>query len=311
MDNAEDIVRSLYRAILIREGDADGIRHHAAFLRAGHGLSNLSALITMFIKSAEFRNRLISPEFNIVRKGVMSGPYYDETPVNYVMSIGPACYVSGLLDRWNLRRFAGPFDWMFSSIRMVEHVLRDEFRTFLSRDEMEPIAMDNGEIRVHHRFYAPHADYMLTGSEPIFFHHNPLDPEKYEHFQRAAQRTMFALSKRALLFTVVKNTERNVGDFYSLVEFLMQSAPESQVLAILVNEGAADIAPALSPALEIGRHRAFTMNSLGPITIYGFENYLDEITIMRVVFRTPMDLKSFDGVSALEYSYMLGAKLET
>lgn len=310
MGHAEEIVQSLYRALLLRDADDGGLRHHVEFLRAG-GLSNLPLLIEGFIKSGEFRNRLVSPEFNTVRSSVMSGPFYDDTPINYVMSIGPACYVSAMLDRWDLRRFAGPFDWMFSSIRLVEHVLRDGFKTFLSRDEMDPVVMENGETRVQHRFYAPMADYMLTGGEPIFFHHNPLDPVKYEHFQRSALRTELTLAERTLLFTVVRNTDTNLKSFHSLVEFLNVKAPDTQVLAILVNEGAATIAPIMTATAVIGRHRAFTMDWLSPITITGFDNYFDEVAIMRAVYRSPMELKSFEGVNVWEYSYHAGAKLET
>ena len=36
----------------------------------------------------------------------------------------------------DLRKYAGPFDWLYSSADMIRHCLEDGFRAFLDRDQL-------------------------------------------------------------------------------------------------------------------------------------------------------------------------------
>ena len=93
------------------------------------------------------------------------------------ISLGRDCIPSILLDRLGMREAAYPFDWLFSSLEMVEHCLVDDFRTFLDPNQHEPV----GPRRSEHRFYRER-----FGVNRVFNHHAM--PENIPHFERAIER---------------------------------------------------------------------------------------------------------------------------
>jgi hypothetical protein len=109
-------------------------------------------------------------------------------PVEHVLSLGALCFTAAFMQKHRLRPFAGPFDWLFSSPRMVAHCIEDRFRTFL--DASQYTCLHAG--KAGHRLYGP----MVRGGggDVIFNHHNPALPQDYQHFRRAAARFMAQLS---------------------------------------------------------------------------------------------------------------------
>ncbi len=97
------------------------------------------------------------------------------------ISLGPDCLVAAELERLDLRPAAYPFDYIVSSLGMVEHCLDDGFRTFLDPDHMHPL----GGEGAGHRFYAER-----FGIHPVFMHHDM--PRKTNHFRRAIDRFVHA-----------------------------------------------------------------------------------------------------------------------
>jgi hypothetical protein len=100
------------------------------------------------------------------------------------ISVGPQCRSAAILRRLGLRSASYPFDWLFSSLGMVEHCLDDDFRTFLDPDEHDTVPLeerpDPHTHRTHHRFYRS------MGIDFVFNHHEM--PESLAHFQRAVDR---------------------------------------------------------------------------------------------------------------------------
>jgi Putative papain-like cysteine peptidase (DUF1796) len=47
------------------------------------------------------------------------------------ISIGPCCFTTEYIKSSVLRTNSYPFDWIFSSIEMVNHCTIDKFKTFL------------------------------------------------------------------------------------------------------------------------------------------------------------------------------------
>jgi hypothetical protein len=93
------------------------------------------------------------------------------------ISIGPACTASELLDHLGLRQAAFPFDWIVSSLPMVEHCLDDDFRTFL----------DPTHYRWRTKRGSDHAFYRdKFGVDGVFPHHKM--PANLPHFERAVGR---------------------------------------------------------------------------------------------------------------------------
>ena len=60
-------------------------------------------------------------------------------PFEHVISLGSSCAVSLFLRQQRLRVYAGPFDWTFSSTRMVAACLDDDFACFLDPAQYAPL----------------------------------------------------------------------------------------------------------------------------------------------------------------------------
>ena len=139
------------------------------------------------------------------------GPRLPEAPqpFEHVISLGSSCAVSLFLRQQRLRVLAGPFDWTFSSVRMVAACLDDDFACFLDPAQYAPLRqqqrlhpMYHGcstasprlqplvsryvllpQNRVGHRRFSEMIEHSV-----IFNHHCPLARADHEHFRRCAAR---------------------------------------------------------------------------------------------------------------------------
>ena len=60
-------------------------------------------------------------------------------PFEHVISLGSSCAIALFLRQQRLRVHAGPFDWIFSSARMVAACLDDDFACFLDPAQYAPL----------------------------------------------------------------------------------------------------------------------------------------------------------------------------
>lgn len=78
--------------------------------------------------------------------------------IQHIVRLGVQCLGSFLLKQAGLKRYSGPFDWIFSSVAMVNHCLEDDFKTFLQRSyyrsipSEERVEFPNGE-KCDHTWY--------------------------------------------------------------------------------------------------------------------------------------------------------------
>ncbi|CAE8609919.1 unnamed protein product, partial [Polarella glacialis] len=107
--------------------------------------------------------------------------------VAYVVSVGSRCLVARLLRDTDLRRYAGPFDWIYSSAQMARHCFADDFTTFLDPDKLVKAGNAWG-----HLTYGP----MLGDRKVIFPHHDPLSAHQL-HFARCIDRLRMILASPA------------------------------------------------------------------------------------------------------------------
>lgn len=102
-----------------------------------------------------------------------------------IISLGGHCATAGFLKETGLRQAAYPFDWLFSSLEMVDHCLSDDFATFLNPEHHEPVALHSRVSkdvqRAHHAFYRRN-----FGIEYVFNHHEM--PDELDHFKRTVER---------------------------------------------------------------------------------------------------------------------------
>jgi hypothetical protein len=293
LDLYQDFAQGAYRAILKRDADAAASDNWANELHAEPGHETVARLLDDMMASNEFRARQKSAMFDeVMRSTAALGPKIEPGPILCIISLGPACYVSTMLDRWELRNFAGPFDYLFSSPRMVEAVLRDDFETFMSKDQFEFTDIGHGEVQTNHKAYATMADYppgLVDG--PVFMHHNMFNPLVYDHFVRAIARMRRALATRSLLITMVRDRPGRGHEIASLSHFISQIAPEARLLSIIFDNPAGNALPEMQLIHQKGHHRIYYMRPVSEMGISGFEATLDEVTVMRIVHQWSFDLQ--------------------
>jgi len=143
------------------------------------------------------RSRRASEEESVCRKHVFK----------FVVSLGSVCFTARFLDGLELRKFKLPFDWLYSSARMVRHVLHDDFRTFLDRSQYfraggrghaqppskrqrtsSTASSDSGVGGIGHRIYSR----MVPSPQRrvVWPHHDLMHREgaDYDSFKRAVKR---------------------------------------------------------------------------------------------------------------------------
>ena len=108
-------------------------------------------------------------------KGMTILKQMGDTPVCHVCSLGTRCQSSQLLLETGLKKESYPFDWVFSSPADIEHILDDDFRSFLNKEMYGGKGPDQ-------------CDHTLYGNR-MFNHHNPKDnDDHYLYFTRCVGR---------------------------------------------------------------------------------------------------------------------------
>lgn len=291
-DIYEHVVRGVYRAVLERDADAGAIDNGIRHLRSAPGADSVAGFVETLFASDEFRARQASAMFDEVRRSTAAIlPKIEAAPMPCVMSLGPACHVSTMLERWGLRNFSGPFDFMFSSARMIEAVLRDDFRTFLSKDQLEFIFVGHGEVRTDHKVYAGMAEYPEGHAGPLFLHHNLHHPTIYDHMVRSADRMRRALSTRSLMITIAQDRPGLAAEMQSLSDCIAELGPEVRLLDIVFGEPGGNLLPEINLLRQQGHHRFYELKPVSEIGETGFRALIDEIAVMRVVHQWSFDLQ--------------------
>jgi hypothetical protein len=201
------------------------------------------------------------------------------------LSLGTHCFGAGLLRRWGLRAWSGPFDWLFSSVPLVTHCLEDDFATFLDRRHYEPVPpearRDGPEAnRVHHRLYRE-----MFGVDFIFNHHDVHEAGPYAHFQRAVARLRQALSSeqpKSFLVTRAQG-EGPLDDVLALHAWLTRHSANFSlwVYEVPPRTRAPGLCPILEPRLEEPGLGVYTYLPISDWSPLHFDDPLDEHVLVR------------------------------
>ena len=138
----------------------------------------------------------------------------DET---LVISLGCTCLTAHVLSKWGVRRFACPFDWLFTTPQMVAHVVTSG-SSLLARLHLYQVASTPAKIA--HAIYTP----MLLDSQRrcsnhrrvnkqgvIFNHHDPTSDADRAYFQRALRRLSAALPSPLPKLCILTSAERRLA----------------------------------------------------------------------------------------------------
>jgi hypothetical protein len=152
----------------------------------------------------------------------------DRLLINHVCSLGPVCQSSKLCKDVKLKQESYPFDWIFSCMSYVKHMIEDDFSMFLNKD----LYVYNSHCKSGHQVY---------GSS-MFNHHIPnIKDEDYMYFVRCVQRfRKLLLSDSNKLFVIIypncssnpEEIETNKKSILELNEFLLTKTKNMYVFAI-------------------------------------------------------------------------------
>lgn len=126
-------------------------------------------------------------------------------PVKHVISLGCRCSQASVYRALGQRRYALPFDWIFTSPQMVTHCLQDDFQSFLDRQQLyqngssfDAIGLKPGSAPRERRLIGHKLYSTLTagvGKGTIFNHRDPLhNDEDYLYTVRCVERFRLALA---------------------------------------------------------------------------------------------------------------------
>jgi len=111
--------------------------------------------------------------------------YIIDMEVNYVCSLGPFCHTASFLKRNKLKLASYPFDWVFSTVDIVDHCIKDDFNIFLDKSYYT----ENGSK--WHDNQCGHRKYHLN----MFNHHDLRKEKDYNYYVRCVDRFRVLLQK--------------------------------------------------------------------------------------------------------------------
>jgi len=206
------------------------------------------------------------------------------------VAIGTHCFSASLLRRWGLRRWSGPFDWVFSSVPMVTHCIEDDFRDFLDRSLYAPVPIEQRRDgptvnRVQHALFK-----QRFGVEYVFNHHDAHLDADHAYFTRCIERFRSCLkSDEPKVFVLTRTQgEGPAHDLIALRDALAQRCERFTLFAIDVpHRSAPRPLPGLEVTIEEPSLHACTLLPASHWEPLRFEDPIDEHAILRhIVLRT-------------------------
>lgn len=152
--------------------------------------------------------------------------------IHYI-SVGPYCAAATMLEQQGRRAQAFPFDYIFSSLPMIRHIIQDQCKTFLDKQYLIQKGdatfhsfycnyLDTPILRKHHEAHE-HAREMANHlkERPNFLHHNLLDETTYQTFQRRCNRLMDLINnKEQIVFFYFNPYINEHTDVFDFADFL-------------------------------------------------------------------------------------------
>jgi hypothetical protein len=149
--------------------------------------------------------------------------------MNFI-SIGPYCSTADILKTNNLRKEAYPFDYIFSSLEMVKHCIKDKFNIFLDKKYYKYgncnnstkhtfycTFLDTPLLLQHHIKHGYSTDYKVSNGN-LFNHHNLIeDNSNYEKFKRRCNRLLSLIESNEKIVFVYYNCYTN--DYDDIIDF--------------------------------------------------------------------------------------------
>jgi hypothetical protein len=285
------LVRDLYRAILGREADSEGARVYESLIRRIGPERAIPRMLRAFLRSAEYRRRADALAISHINTTLASqgDQLINGQPVSHLVSLGSFCLPALIFRDNGLRRYSLPFDWIFSTPRMVRDCLTDDFKEFLDRQHYRSVSQQRKEPGAEHELYRER--YNLP---TLFAHRDPTHETDYLYLTRCVTRFRQLMhSEDAKLFLLIQRANHDLtNEFPLLVEALSGTTTNFDLLCIELLDPTERGLSALVPVARTGNHALYRFTPSSYNAQGGFlPDKLDEWTLLRLVYRYKLTLK--------------------
>ena len=286
------LVDLLYREILGRRADESGIAAYNHLLCENDRDAGIAASVRSLLSSTEYRNRPHHvAQFAHRALSPRGARQINGKLVSHVVSLGTHCLAGFFIKHYGLKRYSLPFDWLFSSPDAVLHCLDDNFATFLDRSHYISITERRAskEPGAEHRFYNQKYD---VGD--MFAHRDPLVPGDYRYVRDTVARfnTLIGSTDGKLFVMIVRPQHDAVRTFPKLSDKIRSITVNSAFICVQLRE----------PTHQAGCRSMHLLQSTGDHSLYefqpssselglGFDELLDDMSIMRLVWQFEFDLR--------------------
>lgn len=290
------LVRELYTCFLGREPDPEGARHYEEFLLRKGPEAGIPKILKSFQRSKEYRQRAgkIAASHVNATLASQSRQLINGRPVSHLVSLGNFCLPSMICQANGLRTYSLPFDWIFSTPRMVRDCLTDDFAVFLDqryyRSSTHSDKDDSkSERAAEHEFYRE--KYGIGG---LFAHKDPTRESDYLYYVRCVNRFRQILSSGdTKLFWVIGRAHHDLTkEFPLLLESLELRTANFALLGIELLDPVESGLSTMVPVMKTGNHALYRFTPSSYNSRGGFlPDKLDEWAILRLVYRYKLALK--------------------
>jgi hypothetical protein len=279
-------VENLYRVILEREPDQQGLANHVNFLDNVGFEQGVKTLLSAFIQSEEYKNKLIKNSDDEIKQKFLNDFVWTQNlthkkEINHIISMGDHCLTSFLLKKYKLKKYSLPFDWIFSNLDAVLHSIENDFNIFLDKQYYEKIISIAKEEVSHHHYYE---DEFQVRS-PMFNHLDVTSEEGYQYTLRSVQRFRKVLaSEEAKLFIYIARPEEEVEDKLAhTVELLSKYTFNFQVIFIKLGNASQKFNEFQLTSKVLNEHKYYDYQPVSQENGVDFADPFDDVILLRIL----------------------------
>lgn len=284
-----EIIDTTYRAILARPADPHGLAAFEQSLLEKGAMEGVLHLVKSLLAGHEFHQLLSSHALHAL--GPQGGRLINGAKVAHIISLGTHCLTSFYLQKFQLRRYSLPFDWLFTSPKTVLHCLENDFAEFLDPRHYASVpkgSREKPEPGANHLFYR-----QQHGVHDMFAHRDPTDEKDRIYFSRAVGRFRQVMAlPDAKLFVMVVRPIHNAVDIFGLLSAQLRAMTQNSAFICVQLRP-----PTKQPGCHImrqlhedGQHALYEFKPSSVELGVGFEEAVDDLMILRLVRQYDIDL---------------------
>ena len=197
----------------------------------------------------------------------------------HVISLGSNCYCKSALDRAGYPGDPMPFDWLSTTLPMVQHCIEDNFAKLRDPYYFREVIRD-GKTQIKHTGYVNHWDTTFT-------HYDPRSPMGAEYFQRSIDRwtaAMLSDEPKSLVFVSAIfpfEVDRYIGEIVRLNSAITACTRNATLCGVTVSHDQTN--PSVS---EREVHEGYVhYTSRSRMRGIRFEDEADDMAISKVIRR--------------------------